>query len=162
MNTVRIKGRDYLVPDIFTKLINEDSSFSIYSGKEFQNQGKIFKEIRSGKYIIPEQTERSSFEKIYRTLSERTDEFISFDQIQKVSKKSFSRNIRSGYDSLRNKILDRLLLVAESDRIISMPEESPLRFLASFCGEDPYEYSGINFLMPYRFYKDLTVSLAEK
>ncbi len=162
MNTVRIKGKDYLVPGIFADLINEDSSFSIYSGKEFQNQSKIFKEIRSGKYIIPDQAERSSFERIYRTLSERTDEFISFDQIQQISKMSFSRNIKTGYDNFRSKILDRLLLVAENDKIISLTEYPELRFAASFCGEDLYEYSGSSFLLPYRFYKDLTRSLAEK
>ncbi|MDD4205010.1 MAG: class I SAM-dependent methyltransferase [Candidatus Delongbacteria bacterium] len=162
MNTVRIKGRDYLVPGIFSDLINEDSSFSIHSGKEFQNQGKIFKEIRSGKYIIPDQVERSSIEKIYRTLSERTDEFISFDQIQQVSKKSFSRKTKNGYDKIRNKILDRLLLFAENDKIISLTENPELRFAASFCGEDVYEDYGISFLLPYRFYKDLTRSLDEK
>ncbi len=162
MNTVIIKGKDYQVPEIFENLINEDSSFSIYSEKEFQNQSKIFKEIKSGKYIIPGQTDVSSYERIYRVLTERTDELISFDQMQQISKRSFSRNTKTEYDKLRNKILDRLLLVAENDIIVSLKEYPELRFASSFCGEDLYEYSGMSFLLPYRFYKNLTMSLAEK
>lgn len=162
MKFVRYKNENFHIPDIFIDQINDDLSFSMYSGADLLNYGRIFKDIRSGRSILVGKTDKSSLDKLFKMLLKRVNELIKFDDKQLVCKRSVSKNKKSRFDSLRNKILDSILLIAERDSLTSMPEEPPVRFLASFCGEDIYEYTGAKFVLPYRFYKDLILSLSEK
>lgn len=162
MNFVRYKNENFLVPGIFTGFISDDLSFSIYSGSELLNTGRIFKDIRSGRIIFIGKSDKSSADKLFIVLEKRINEFITFDDKQQINRRSASKNKKSEFDNFRNKIFNSMVLIAEKENLISLPEEPAVRFLSSFCGEDPYEYNGIKFILPYRFYKDLTRSLDEK
>jgi methylase of polypeptide subunit release factors len=162
MKFVEFKNRRFLVPEIFTEKINETSSFSIYTSNEAENLGRIIKEIRSGKHILLEAVRREAADKLFVKISKRIDEIIPFEDTQRIRSKSFSRNRKTEFETLRNSILDRILIAAESDQVISFPGECSLRNLISFCGEDVYGYSGGKFIFPFRFLKELEISLNEK
>ena len=160
MEFVEFKNRKYFVPEIFSDKINASYSFSVYQGHEVKNTGKIIKELRSGRLILTENTERQTADGLYSTVLRRVDELILFEDSCRIRSKNFPGSRKSEFGNLKNDILNRVLVIAEGDNIISFNDEkTAVRNLISFCGNEIYDYNGESYLIPYKFLKELEEKL---
>ena len=162
MQQIEVKERIYFIPELFINLISNGSSFKIYESDETINFNKVFKDIKTGKFIIITNSKKIFADKIYKEILKRIDELIPFEELQRINSKDFSRNRKREYDKIKADLFNRLLVISKNDRLISFVEEIAMPYLASFCGEDPNLVSeNIEFLLPYNFYLELESSLKD-
>ncbi|OFY92867.1 MAG: hypothetical protein A2491_21765 [Bacteroidetes bacterium RIFOXYC12_FULL_35_7] len=160
MQQIEVKERIYFIPELFINLISNGSSFKIYESDETINFNKVFKDIKTGKFIIITNSKKIFADKIYKEILKRIDELIPFEELKRINSKDFSRNRKREYDKIKTDLLNRLIVISKNDRLISFHDEISLPYLVSFCGEDPcLETDDIEFLLPYNFYLELESSL---
>lgn len=162
MQQIEVKDKIFFINELFLDLITPESSFKIYESDEIINYNKVFKDIKTGKFIIITNSRKSYADKIYKEVVKRIDELIPFDELQRINSKDFSRNRKREYDRIKNDIFNRLLVISKNDRLISFDEEIYMPYLASFCGDDPNPVQNdTEYLLPYNFYLELESSLKE-
>ena len=160
MQSIEVKNIKYSIPDFFAGIIDQDSSFKIFSADEITNYNRVVKEIKTGKHIIIINSKRIFADKTFKEIVKRIDELIPFEELKRINSKDFSRNRKREYDKIKTDLLNRLIVISKNDRLISFHDEISLPYLASFCGEDPcLETDDIEFLLPYNFYLELESSL---
>jgi len=163
MKQIEIRDGKYFIPELFTDFILPDSSFKIFENDDLINYNRVFKEIKTGKFIIIANSKKASADKIYKEILKRIDELIPFEELKRINSKEFSRNRKREYDRIKNDLYSRILLVTKNDKIISFEENISLPYLVSFCGENPNAVPiDTEFLIPYNFYLELESSLKER
>ncbi len=160
MEYIELKNKKFLVPEMFSDKISNSSSFSVFKNHEVENTGKIIKELKSGRFILLENTDQRTVDNLYNIILRRINELISFDDNNRIRSKSFSRNRRSEFSNVKNEILNRLLIIAENNNVISFKSgDTSIRNLISFCGQEIYSYKSEVYIVPYKFLIELEESL---
>jgi methylase of polypeptide subunit release factors len=162
MHQLEVKDKIFFINELFLDQITQGSSFKIYRSDEIINYNKVFKDIKTGKFIIITNSKKPFADKIYKEIVKRIDELIPFEELQRINSKDFSRNRKREYDRIKNDIFNRLLVISKNDRLISFDEEIYMPYLSSFCGDDPNPVQNdTEYLLPYNFYLELENSLKE-
>ena len=151
--------RKIIIPDLFKKFISDSSSFKICTDKEIQNLNKISKDIKKGKFIIVEKAKLSNISNLYDFVNKKIDEFIPHELKNNLKLKNNTRSKKFIYDNKKKQILDQILILAKNDNITTF-DDKKIPNLIYFCGSD-FKYSDEEFVLPFRFYNQLTEKLNE-
>ncbi|MCK4981128.1 MAG: methyltransferase, partial [Candidatus Delongbacteria bacterium] len=127
--------------------------------KDIQNLNKISKDIKSGRFIIAEQADRSDIIRLYDFINKKIDEFISHELRDDLKSKNNTRNKKFVYETKKKSILDQILILGVNNKITTF-DDNEIPNLIYFCGS-PFRYSDEMFLLPFRFYNDLIKKLSE-
>ncbi|MBN2857885.1 MAG: class I SAM-dependent methyltransferase [Candidatus Delongbacteria bacterium] len=160
MSIINFKQRNFSVPYLFRDLIVQEGSFTYVELTGKESFGKIIKYLKSGKFIIVVNSPREKALKLYKDINKRIDEIIPFDITINIRSKDFSRNRKREYEKLKDDILNRILIVAQDNRITSFSEDIQIPYFISFCGEDPDSTENAEeYLIPFKFFLELNESL---
>lgn len=160
MSIVNYKQRDFLIPYLFRELICQENSFTYVELTGKESFGKIIKYLKSEKFIIVVNSYREKALKLYKDINKRIDEIIPFEKTVNIRSKDFSRNRKREYEKLKNTILNKILIIAQDNRITSFSEDITIPYLMSFCGENPNcSFPTLEYLIPFKFFLELKDSL---
>ena len=159
------------IPTLFQDLIKEsEEKFVVLKKKDIDKFNNIQKDVKSGKLIIiDENIDIKRIEKLYTFIEKKSDEMIASDKRNEILSKDYKRNRKKSFTSAVNKILNAILLIVDRDEIISFKSKEKIDLLLQFAGTDYYEdltykydRDSDKYLIPYKFYKDLTIKLEEE